>query len=100
MTQPSLFDPRPPTRALSRRHDHDSSYAAAAELERSGTRARHEALILEALLGELALTAAEIGARVELEHVQVARRLAAMAKRRLIQRIAQPGERLRWRLTR
>lgn len=94
MTQPSLFDA-----PLARRLDHDSSYAAADRIVRSGTKKAHEELILFALqYGPM--NAHELGEATGLDNVRVCRRMASLVRRGLVVRIAQPGAVLRWRLAR
>ena len=81
---------------LWRRRDHDSSVASGQHAERTFA-PRHEDRIVACLREERgSLTAAEVAQRIGLEHVQVARRLAAMEQRGMVKSIRPRGCRVRW----
>jgi predicted ArsR family transcriptional regulator len=96
MAQPSLFDDPEPqampdaalirSRPRARRSDPASSHQAAAEVEASGTAARHHRMILEAMRGASGLTSDEIAKKAGLDRVAVARRMVELERTGQIRR--------------
>ncbi len=75
------FDAAPLARGL----DPESSHRAAEGVVRRGTVSRHERTILNALRDHPNVTAGELAKYIDLDSVQIARRVSAMVDKGLIQ---------------
>ena len=96
MNQLDLYN-RPgtgPPRA--RRSDGDGSHIAADQLERSGRAAQQLSACLEAVRRHPGCTSRELAALVGLDRHLVGRRCPELAKRGSVDRVAIPGDELRW----
>ena len=97
MSQLDIFDDVPSRRLpRARRSDADGSHMAADALERSGRAAQQLGAVLEAVQRHSGSTSRELAALTGLDRYLVARRLPELQAHGLIDRVAIPGEQIRW----
>ena len=84
--QGSLFEPH----RLARREDPETSHAAARSAH--GLRNRHDVLILKDLRSHPNSTCDSIASRIDLQPVQVSRRMAGLRDRGLVRTTGELGE--------
>lgn len=94
--QLSLYDSPGRKSPRARRNDADGSQLAADALERSGRAAAQLQAVLGAVHRHPGSTSRAIAALSGLDRYLVGRRLPELAHRGLVERVAMPGEELRW----
>ena len=70
---------------LARGRDPESSHRAAAEVVQSGTVKRHERMIVDGLRNHPNVTAGELAKYIDLDSVQIARRVSEMVDKGLVE---------------